>query len=542
MQSPNPTSSTPIEPRRIETLKFGEQVTLTARLLKPECKVNKNLESYLTCSLGDPTGQIEAVFWNCPANAADLLASVQFVKVKGRMKEFNGKPKFTLDALPEPIDAPSDLSEFVHTSPFPLERMETALLELIDSLESFRLRKLLDLIFREDKTLFKRFCEFPAAIHHHHKFRHGLLQHTLEVAHIAVGLVDSYAQYCPETPISRDLVLTGALLHDLGKLRELEYHDFEVSYSLGGDLLGHVVQGVQYVGSKIAALKGEDRFPEPLKQCVLHLIVSHHGRGDWGSPQEPLLPEAYLLHQADLLSSRLHKMTEARRLAHAALAGGADIPLMQKVPGMRSLFGEGNAMLFVGHLEGLEASSSVTSLTLSPNQNTETRSPALSFREMKLPVLRILSLDLEDDFEGENPNENGEHGSDRLSGINLPVYGKIAAGQPLFDTAFEDGTRRLAASSHLSPNERHYLLKVSGDSMTGDGIEDGDFVVVRHTERAEPGVILVVLLEGQAATIKRLSETQGRISLVSSNLAHAPIPVPNPAALQIQGCVVGIAR
>jgi len=184
----------------------------------------------------------------------------------------------------------------VNASERPSEQMEADLRELIATVQSSHLRGLLETVFARDCDTWARFREAPAAKHYHHSYRHGLLEHCLTVAQ-AVGAI---AATFPE--VDRDLALTGALLHDIGKLDAYELTDVGIDLSTVGRLQGEIALGYYRVRSLIERLAP---FPEDLAQGLLHIILSHHGSLEHGSPVVPATREATLVHMVDNLGGRL---------------------------------------------------------------------------------------------------------------------------------------------------------------------------------------------------------------------------------------------
>lgn len=279
----------------IKHLRPGDRVLGFFVLRKKELRVKRaNNECYLALELGDQSGRITATVWNDAEALYRKFEVGQAIKAKGTVVEYCGKPHVNVDqirpARPEEVDT---AEAFVPICPKDLGQLWARLDRLVDSVRNEHLGGLLRALFG-DGQLRRAFANAPAGKLWHHNYRGGLLEHTVAVAEIC-DAVHSHYDY-----LDRDLLLCGALLHDIGKMRELQASGF-IDYSDEGRLIGHIVLGAQMVKEKIQALSG---FPEELAMRLQHLILAHQGKGEYGSPVAPMTMEAIILYYADELDSK----------------------------------------------------------------------------------------------------------------------------------------------------------------------------------------------------------------------------------------------
>ncbi|HID89358.1 MAG TPA: HD domain-containing protein [Anaerolineae bacterium] len=260
---------------------------------------------FLTLILADRTGEVLARVWEDAPAVAETFREGQVVKVLGRMEEYLDRWQVIVEKIRPAEEEEYDLADFVPATERDVDEMLAEIRRTIEEVENPHLRALL-LHFFDDPDFVARFSRAPAARRVHHAYLGGLLEHTVEMIHLCRSLLELY----PE--IHRDLLLTGAILHDVGKTREFHY-ETDIAYSDEGRLLGHVVLSLEMVDAALAEMEG---FPEELALRLRHMIVSHHGRYEWGSPRRPKTLEAAALHHVENLSAqvnRFHRIIAARR-------------------------------------------------------------------------------------------------------------------------------------------------------------------------------------------------------------------------------------
>lgn len=249
---------------------------------------------YLDLRLADRSGEIPARIWEQAEQVAEGLRVGLVVAVEGRVEEYKGEKQLVLSNLRPAQPEEYEQADFVRVASRPLGEMAAELDAIIEQVENPHLAGLLGAIF-SDSEFRARFLHAPGAQHLHHACVGGLLQHTLAVA----AVCRQAAALHPE--LNRDLLLTGALLHDVGKLWELT-GDLAYVHTDMGRLLGHVVLTDRFVLSQIAA---QEDFPAHLAMLLTHMLLSHHGQLDWGAPVRPATAEAIALHYADNLDAKL---------------------------------------------------------------------------------------------------------------------------------------------------------------------------------------------------------------------------------------------
>ncbi|MEO0275178.1 MAG: HD domain-containing protein, partial [candidate division WOR-3 bacterium] len=229
----------------------------------------------------------------------DKILKEGIFKIKGEVYERDGEIVCKLYEANEIEEI--DLREILPSSPRDINEMENMLEAIIITIENEYLRRLLDSVFN-DPYIRKEFIRAPAAKKIHHAYIGGLIEHTLNVVRILEVLIEVY----PE--IKRDVLITGALLHDIGKIKTYEYRT-GIDLSDEGRLLDHIYLGIKIVDEKISKI---NNFPEDLKLRILHMIASHHGEKSMGAIAEPMTEEALLLHFADYMDTQMFKFKRAR--------------------------------------------------------------------------------------------------------------------------------------------------------------------------------------------------------------------------------------
>ncbi len=259
----------------------------------------KDGNAFLNLIFSDKTGTIKAVVWDGVENIAQSLAPGDIVHVTGAANQYRDTLQIVVKSVspvPKNLIDPSDYLPASRRDP---DQMMERLIRLADGIQTPCLNALLK-YFWEDEDFMRRFKAAPAAKHMHHAYIGGLLEHTLSLALLADKVADHYAG------IDRDMLITGAILHDIGKTRELEY-DNRIDYSMEGRLINHIVIGVEMVEKKIAAM---DEFPALPALLLKHMLISHHGSRELGSPEPPKTLEAVLLNYLDEIDAKINGIRE----------------------------------------------------------------------------------------------------------------------------------------------------------------------------------------------------------------------------------------
>ncbi len=254
-------------------------------------------DEFLKLALGDRSGTVPAIVWESVAEARDCCSPGTVVHVSGLFLEHpRFGPQLEVQSLRGAESGEYDLAELTDGPGRSASQMELDVRELIATVQNRHLRTLLGAILGEHSRIWRRFRDAPAAKRYHQGYRHGLLEHSLSVAQ-AVGAISATFP-----GIDRDVAVTGALLHDIGKLDAYEMHGEAISMSDHGRLYGEIPLGYYRVRRAIEELEG---FPEELATGLLHIILSHHGSLEHGSPVVPCTREATLVHMIDNLGGRL---------------------------------------------------------------------------------------------------------------------------------------------------------------------------------------------------------------------------------------------
>jgi 3'-5' exoribonuclease len=262
-----------------------------------EIRQKKSGEFYLSLLLADRTGELDAKMWDNVSEVLDAFDRDDFVKVKGLIQIFHNRPQLTLHKLRRMDDSEVEAVDYFPCTKRDIDAMWVELRALVAAFANPHLKALVESML-DDPEIAARYRRAPAAKQIHHAFLGGLLEHVMSVAGLAQAAASHYAN------IDRDLLLTGVILHDIGKIYELNY-ERGFSYSNDGQLLGHIYIGARMVEEKLRALP---EFPGTLRSLVEHMILSHHGQLEYGSPKVPIFPEALLLHYLDDLDSKMECM------------------------------------------------------------------------------------------------------------------------------------------------------------------------------------------------------------------------------------------
>ena len=293
----NPQSSLkPMKFPAVRELKPDEIANAVFLVQSKEIRQKRTGEPYLSLNLSDKTGDIEARMWDNVAEVMDTFERDDFIKVRGQLQIYNTRPQFIVHKLRRVPDAEVDFADFFPASSRDPDEMWAELRAVVAGIPNPHLRALLD-AFLDDPEIAERFRIAPAAKSIHHAFRAGLLEHVLSLCALAGPITAHYK-------VDWSLMVTGIVLHDIGKIYELTY-ERGFAYSTEGQLIGHISIAMRMLSDKLRALPD---FPIGLRNLVEHMILSHHGKLEFGSPKVPLFPEALLLHYLDDMDSKMECM------------------------------------------------------------------------------------------------------------------------------------------------------------------------------------------------------------------------------------------
>ena len=292
-----------MKPSYVSDLTTEQSVTTFLLVCEKEVRSTKEGKPYLRLELGDRSGTIEARMWDQIDSVSKEVDREDIVKVQGRVEIYRGKPQLSVQQMRKAKPDEVDLADFLPSTKEDVENLFKQMLAEAASIKNPWLNKLNTEILNDPK-ISTRYKRAPAAKVMHHAYLGGLLEHVIGLC----GLAHQIAAHYPELDL--DLLLTAAILHDVGKLDELCY-DRAIGYTSEGQLLGHIVMEIETVANAINKIEG---FPPALKTVVQHILISHHGQYEFGSPKLPMIREALVFHYMDDLDSKL-------AAARAALAG-----------------------------------------------------------------------------------------------------------------------------------------------------------------------------------------------------------------------------
>jgi len=265
-----------------------------------ELRTTKNGSLYIQAQLADRTGMIEGRMWDASASFFESLGNDAFLRVKGRTEIYQNRIQLIIKNISKTDQEDIRLEDYLPGTEKDVNEMFSELKQIAGSIKQPHLQKLLNLFF-SDNDFCKNFCSAPAAVQYHHAFLGGVLEHTLSVAKLGVKIAPLYPT------LNRDLLICGIILHDIGKISELCYEK-NFHYSDEGQLIGHLISGVLMVEEKVKQIDG---FPKTLLDLLRHMILSHHGEYEWGSPKLPMTVEAIALHYLDNIDAKIHAFNKA---------------------------------------------------------------------------------------------------------------------------------------------------------------------------------------------------------------------------------------
>jgi 3'-5' exoribonuclease len=277
---------------------------VTTKQVKPK----KSGEPYLALTLADRCGQIEAKMWDNVEDSIDAFEQEDFLKVKGLLNKYKNRFQITIHKLRRMSDSEVDFADYLPKTMKDVDQLWRTLADFVSSFQDPHLKGLVE-AFMDDPEIAAAYRNAPAAKTLHHAYIGGLLDHVVSLFRSCDLLSRNYPQ------VNRDLLLSGVFLHDIGKIHELTYMR-SFSYTTRGQLLGHMIIELEMLQAKLAQFP---EFPPELKTLLEHLIISHHGHYEFGSPKLPMFPEALMLHYLDDLDSKMESMR-----AHFERESGSD--------------------------------------------------------------------------------------------------------------------------------------------------------------------------------------------------------------------------
>lgn len=284
----------------IESFREGMHVSEVYLCKTKQIALTKNGKEYGSILLQDKTGTVDAKIWELSSPGINEFSAMDYVFVDADVTVFQGSFQLNIKRIRKADEGEYRPGDYLPVTSKDVKAMHHELTQYITTIRNEYLRKLAAGFFVNDQAFIKVFCSHSAAKSVHHGFVGGLLEHTLSV----VKMCDYFSRQYPA--LNRDLLLTAAMFHDIGKTKELSSFP-ENDYTDEGQLIGHIIIGAQMVQARIAAAPG---FPKKLENELIHCILAHHGELEYGSPKKPALIEALALNLADNADAKLETMTE----------------------------------------------------------------------------------------------------------------------------------------------------------------------------------------------------------------------------------------
>lgn len=286
--------------RYINTLREGDTIRSIYLCKTKRSAETRNGKPYDNLILQDKTGTLDGKVWDPNSGGIADYGEKDFIEVFGEVISYNNAMQLNIKQIRKAYEGEYNAADYMPTSEKNIEGMYNELLSYVKQVENKYLRQLLEYYFVKDEAFIKNFKMHSAAKSVHHSFAGGLLEHTLSIVKMCEYYVNTYPL------LSKDLLYTAAIFHDIGKTKELS--DFpENDYTDAGQLLGHIVIGVEMVSEGVRHIEG---FPAKIANELKHCIVAHHGELEFGSPKKPAIAEAVALHYADATDAKLQTLTE----------------------------------------------------------------------------------------------------------------------------------------------------------------------------------------------------------------------------------------
>ncbi|HXJ41270.1 MAG TPA: HD domain-containing protein [Bryobacteraceae bacterium] len=281
----------------VRDLKPNEIATAVFLVQSKEIRQKKTGEPYLSLLLSDKSGEVDAKMWDGVPEVMETFEKDDFIKVKGLAQLYNNRLQFTIHKLRPVEDSEVDAADFFPASLRDPEVMWAELRAIVSGCTNEHVRRLLN-AFLDDPEIAPKYKFAPAAKSIHHAFRSGLLEHVLSLCGLAKAVAGHYRT------LDLNLLIAGVVLHDIGKIYELSF-ERGFSYTAEGQLLGHISIAIRMLSEKFRDLPD---FPPALRTLIEHMVLSHHGKYEFGSPRLPIFPEALILHYMDDMDSKMECM------------------------------------------------------------------------------------------------------------------------------------------------------------------------------------------------------------------------------------------
>jgi 3'-5' exoribonuclease len=291
----------------VSEMDVDDLISAVVKVTSKRLQETRDGKNFLLLTFEDRSGSIRGVDWGNAILNDERITHGTVIRVEGRVKMFDTNKqihvKNSRDAITVLSDGEYDPKKFISVTSKDMTKLYQDLLDVIGEIKDEFFKKLLNKMFVEDEKFMVRFLEAPAAVTVHHAYKGGLLEHSLDVVNLARSMRNNY----PTMDINDDLVIAGALLHDVGKTSEYRLVNSGIERSTVGELLGHLIVGIEIIHRYAEQV---EEFPQDLLTELDHIILSHHGEVDWGAPIQPKTIEAMIVHSADNADSKIAQFRE----------------------------------------------------------------------------------------------------------------------------------------------------------------------------------------------------------------------------------------
>jgi len=295
----------------------GDAVTQTFLVSRAQLRTASNGSYYIDMEVCDKSGKMSGKLWKATRELFETFGPDDFVQVRGLIETYRGQRQLRVESIMPMTDSAVNIADFLPTTDKEIEPMLKEIKDAVASVRSQPLRALLEAFFN-DAELCAKFCTAPAAVSYHHPYLGGLLEHTTSMLRVGMALLKDYDQ------LDGDLFVAGLILHDVGKIEEFSY-DRAFNYTDRGKLLGHLVIGADMIRDRARTIPD---FPEDLLDLLLHLVLSHHGEYEYGSPRLPMTAEALAVHHVDNLDAKINAFAQIKKNAADPGAAWSDFSRM----------------------------------------------------------------------------------------------------------------------------------------------------------------------------------------------------------------------
>jgi len=292
-----------MEMKKISEIKKGDRVEGFYIIKSVDIKVsnNSNTNKYLDFTLGDSTGDINAKLWECNEEIENKYKQNILIKVKGTVNEWRGKLQLKIEMIRVTEERDEvNICDYIAVAPYSPEKMYDEVIDYLSRIENTDIQNIVTNILSNNE---QKLMHYPAAKSNHHAIRSGLLYHTTTMLKAGEKLSEIY------TFLNTDLLYAGIILHDIGKIYEMNASDLGIvsEYSVEGQLLGHIVQGIKMIETASIEVKAD----KEVSMLLQHMVLAHHYEAEYGSPKKPMIPEAEMLHHLDIMDARMYDMNKA---------------------------------------------------------------------------------------------------------------------------------------------------------------------------------------------------------------------------------------